>query len=1077
MKIYLAPRTSECILQTAKLAYEKAIKENKRVYVFSEDKITLSLELEIAKLCGGGFWDIDVLTFKRYIASKVDLGMVLSKESSVMAIRKIISENDKSLNCLSASASKPNLALTLYELISQLESAKVSASDLISLTERENAPSGALLLKIQDVAFIYAKYQEYLKENGLYDSYDYLSLMPSLINGDEDLKNSVVIIAGYPSVTMQRYDIFKAFNENALETLASVIYDRTSDFYTGETYNRLLDIDKTATVIHYEGKLPSVVEQVKNNLYKPSVFKNGYKKLKTDKISLYEAFTPAEEVENVAKTIVYEVSKNKLKYKDVSIILGDLNGYSPYLKKYFKEYGIPFFLDDNVTLKEHPVTLLILDYFNLYKKGFCKDDFIKFISNGLFLADKELSSELSSYVLKYALSRSSLKKPFEYANEKLQVFEELRKKVYICYSLLENATTVKDYVTAIKKALEIIGARENLKILNQKLESIGELGILDYSEKAYDKMLEMLAETERVMGAVKMSAQDFKSVILSGAVATNVGKIPLYNDAVYVGECKSVRIKSAKILFAVGLNGDIPFTKSDTSLLSDGDLNELDGFDIKVEPKISIVNKREKEDVCLALISFNDKLNLSYSNVSPSGSANFKSDVINYFTAIFDLTVERAVFNKNLQKVNDSEYQKYVEQKYLALKPSVRAIAELNKDYQDGEIQARQEIASFYGGIDGLFDGALSKKVDKLLKTEQKAKVLLSNPLVDLKDGYVSSSMLEKYFTCPYANFAQNILKLQEVENGEMRANETGTLLHALTEDYVRKITAVKDKETSDKLVEGLLAGILSKEEYSRYLNNPMYSYTFSQLEKEGKRVCFAIFSALQNSSFTPYLQEASFGFSEKNTLPPIVLNTKKGEYKIRGKVDRIDKYENNIRIIDYKTGEIKASDEKFYVGKQLQLYLYMNAFINENLKPAGAYYFPIHDGYGKVGEREYRMLGKTVNDLNVVMATDNSLKPRESSNYASISLTKDNEVSKNSNCLSQEDMQKYSKYAVLISQKGVEEISSGFIESTPYEGSCEWCSYKGMCGYNARECDKTRKVKDVKSDTIISAVDEGGQD
>ena len=48
---------------------------------------------------------------------------------------------------------------------------------------------------------------------------------------------------------------------------------------------------------------------------------------------------------------------------------------------------------------------------------------------------------------------------------------------------------------------------------------------------------------------------------------------------------QSVRIKSAKVLYAVGLNGDIPFTKSDTSLLSDGDLNELDGFDIKVEPK------------------------------------------------------------------------------------------------------------------------------------------------------------------------------------------------------------------------------------------------------------------------------------------------------------------------------------------------------------------------------------------------------------------------------------------------------------------------------------------------------------
>ena len=635
---------------------------------------------------------------------------------------------------------------------------------------------------------------------------------------------------------------------------------------------------------------------------------------------------------------------------------------------------------------------------------------------------------------------------------------------------------MQDYVIAIKGMLEIIGAKENLKSLSKKLEKIGEFGIIDYSQKAYDKMLEMLTETERIMGSVKMSALDFKNVILSGAVATNVGKIPLYNDAVYVGECKSVRIKSAKILYAVGLNGDIPFTKSDTSLLSDGDLSELDGFDIKVEPKISIVNKREKEDVCLALISFNEKLNLSYSNLSPSGSANFKSDVVNYFTAMFKLKAQKAVLVKDAGEVNDEENQKQLALKYLAEKPSIRAIAELSTGLKEGNPLAREEIASFYDGIDGIDGGTIKEKIDNLLKAENKAKVLSNNPLTMLKDGYISSSMLEKYFSCPYANFAQYFLNLQETEVGEMGANETGNILHALMEIFVKKIAGVKDKETSDNLVEELLLEILAKEEYSKYLNNPMYAYIFNQLKKEGKRVCYEIFSSLQNSSFVPSLQEASFGFEKKGSYPPILLKTKQGEYKIRGKVDRLDKFGNNIRIIDYKTGEIKSSDEKFYVGKQLQLYLYMNAFIGDNLSPAGAYYFPIHDGYSEDGERDYRMLGKTVKDKEIVMATDKTLLPSESSKYASLSLTGGGEVSGHSNCLTSEDMQKYLKYALMVSKNGVEEISSGFIETTPYQGSCEWCSFNGMCGYNSRECDKSRKVSNVKPKTIISAVDEGGE-
>ena len=153
-----------------------------------------------------------------------------------------------------------------------------------------------------------------------------------------------------------------------------------------------------------------------------------------------------------------------------------------------------------------------------------------------------------------------------------------------------------------------------------------------------------------------------------------------------------------------------------------------------------------------------------------------------------------------------------------------------------------------------------------------------------------------------------------------------------------------------------------------------------------------------------------------------------------------------------------------------------MNAFIDEQTKPAGVYYSPVHDGYNETAERNYLMRGKTVSDGEILKATDNNLAPGGKSEFVSVSLKKDGEVYAKSECLSQEEMQKYLRYAILVSKKGIEEISSGFIESTPYEGSCEYCKYNGMCGYNNQECDKTRKVKDVKPSTIVNAVDEGGE-
>ncbi len=1073
VKIYLSPTTNECISQTASVVYNEWVNNKKKCYVFSEDKITLSLELEIAKLCGGGFWDIDVITFNRYINSKKDAEKVLSKESSVMAIRKIISENQKNLSCLSASASKPNLALTLFELISQLESAKVSYEDLNSLIVQESLNiKGAFLLKIKDIAFVYKKYQEYLKEFNLYDGNSYLSLMPNLINEDEDVKKSIVILSGFSTLTKQRYEIFEALNNNALEMHSFIVHDEKGSFYTGEVLDKLLKIDANATVIPFDKKLNSEVEIIKNNLYNPAVFKNSFTPYKTDKVSLYEAFNPSEEVENVARNILYEVTKNNLKFKDVSVILGDLNGYLPYITKYFSDYNIPYFIDDNTTLKEHPITLLVLDYINLFRRGLYKDDFIKFISNGLFSTDKELTDGLISYVLKYSLSRNSLKKPFEYEDVNLTKYENIRQKVYTCYALLENATTIAEYISAIYQMLKIVNAKENAVILGDKLKLIGENSIWDFNDKAFEKMLEVLGEIEKVIGNVKMPLLDFKNIILSGTIATIIGKIPFYNDAVYIGECQSVKIKNVKVLYAVGLNGDIPFTKSDTALLTDGDLDKLSGFKVIVEPKIEIVNKRQKEDVCLALMSFSDKLKLSYSDISTSGSTAFKADVINYLSVIFNLKPQRQVYSEALATVRDKDYESYLNTKYLAKRPALRAVAGCVQLACDGDATSRVEIASFKDGIKDLSDTEFIDKVDALLNSDRGEKAISKNPIEVFNNGFISTTMLESYFACPYRNFAQNVLRLKEMETGDMRATETGTALHELTEVYVSRINEVKDKDSSDGLVEEIIEEVLKREEYSRYLNNPMYAYNFSHLKKEGKRVCYAIYNSLLKSKFKPIGVEVAF--DENEEYKPIVLNTKNGKFKIRGKVDRIDRFENKIRIIDYKTGSIHADDEHFYTGNKLQLYLYMNAFINSDVKPAGAYYFPVHDGYSETLDRTYMMKGKTVNDSEIIKATDKTLKNGEKSDIVAVNLKKDGEVDKKSKTLSQNTMDSYLKYAIKISEKGVEEISSGYIETTPYDGACTYCSYNGMCGYIKEECDKTRKVKGVDSTTIEKAVEEG---
>ena len=136
--------------------------------------------------------------------------------------------------------------------------------------------------------------------------------------------------------------------------------------------------------------------------------------------------------------------------------------------------------------------------------------------------------------------------------------------------------------------------------------------------------------------------------------------------------------------------------------------------------------------------------------------------------------------------------------------------------------------------------------------------------------------------------------------------------------------------------------------------------------------MAYAIFLQFKNSSFRPVATEASFGDGAK--YPAIKLFTPYGEKKIKGKIDRVDRYGDYVRIIDYKTGRTHEDDESFYTGNNLQLYLYMNAFLGENDKPCGAYYFPVSDKFGEDDEYVYAVRGKTLLSEDVVHATDHSV-------------------------------------------------------------------------------------------------------
>ncbi len=1066
MKVYLTSTTAECISTAANLINPAKSFDTKPCYLFCEDKITLNQEMEIASRLGG-FFGVEVLAFRRYISLSLKNANLLSKEASVMVIRKIIAELGDELKCFNPKSYKPNLALTIYETLSQLESAKVTPETLLDLIDNGGNISAALKNKLCDLYLIYKGYNEYLENNHLLDSNNYLSLMPSLIKNDGLLKDAEVVLVGFNSITKQREDIIEALNAVTKNLSIVILADENSEIYTNEALYKLKKL-YSPEIIESKAKINKEARFIKQNLFDINVFSPSFTPLKTQNVTVYEAETVTEEVETVAKEILSQI-KNGKRFKNLAVALGNLKEYAPTVKKVFNEYNIPYYIDSPTTLIEHPVSAYILNYLDLARRGLAVNDFMRFVSSGIFSTDKSLTDGLKNYILKNALSRGNLKKPFEYESESLAEYERLRSLVYSCYQYLRTAKTVSEIVYAIKAMLNLTGAFESIDELGEFMVGVKEFKTKDINDKIGEKVLNILNEMELIIGDSQITLNDFKNIFASGAMGTEISVIPLFNDAVFVGEAKDVKIKNASVLYFLGLTSEVPHLKTDTALLSDNDLLRLDELKVIVEPKIRVVNEREKETVATALIAFEEELVLSYPKIKGSGESGLKSEIIDYVLKMFDIT---AIKPKKLSEYNGNISVEDKKKLLLGFATENTALKEILKLTGGKKIEGgleRQIVASFYEAVEELSLNGVKEKADGLYSQADEEKRIELNGMDYFPNKKTSATKIEKYFKCPYFAFIENLLRLSDVETGDMKFTETGTLLHSLIEQYVEKIDRVADESSSNELVLEILEKILSSDLYKKYLNKPEYEFSFSQLKKEGKRVCYNVFNALSKSLFKPYLTEASF--DEKSQFKPIKLSTKKGEYKLTGKIDRVDVYDNNVRIIDYKSGTIDVKDESFYTGRKLQLYLYLKPFLEENFNPVGSYYFPVHDRFLEPKKKDYVMQGNTVDDDVILQASDVNLKQSGSSDVISVKIRKkDGKPFATSQTISQTEMKRYLDYAVLVSQNAIDEMNEGFIKPTPYKGACEYCKYGGMCGFDGNHgC--TRETKGVTKETIIEAV------
>ena len=260
--------------------------------------------------------------------------------------------------------------------------------------------------------------------------------------------------------------------------------------------------------------------------------------------------------------------------------------------------------------------------------------------------------------------------------------------------------------------------------------------------------------------------------------------MPRYDDCVFLGDYRSARIRASKILFCTGLTADTPFYRSDDALLCDRELIRMEGYHLVVEPKISIVNKRERECVATTLMSFRERLYATYPLLSIGVEKTKRGQVAEYLLNMFS-SEDRSPFvslgAKRAQKTAQNEND------YISKGAGVKNYFKALERFKNGGAVDLTAAASFIDAVKGvdpsLYALALSETDDRVEKKE------LSY------GGGLSASLIESYFTCPYSAFGKKILGLKEADTGEIEAWEFGNIIHRVLEEFAKICDSVSENE------------------------------------------------------------------------------------------------------------------------------------------------------------------------------------------------------------------------------------------------------------------------------------------
>ena len=1138
LRFYFGPSGSGKSHRIYEEIMQRAAQEPGRNFlIIVPDQFTMQTQKDLVMRSDrGGILNIDVLSFGR-LSHRIleEVGTkempVLDDTGKSLVLQKIAADLKEQLPAMGSLLHKQGYIHEVKSAISEFMQYGISTQDmdkLIASAEKR----GALAMKLRDLKTLYRGFQDYIRDHFITTEETLDVLRRSLVKS-QILQGSVVVFDGFTGFTPIQNRLIQELMRVCEETIVTVTIGAKEDPYQMDGEQKLFHLSKKTVAdlvklaaeaevtrgedVFVKGGPNRFTEAPALCYLEQNLFRYQYEPYteKQREIRMFEALSPREEVHQTALYIRKLIREEGLTYRDIAVVIGDLEGYASYVETEFGQLEIPCFLDRTRGIVLNPMIEYIKSALQLYIRDFSYDTVFHFLRSGMADISREEIDELENYVIRTGargyrtynrlftrrteeMQQRSRQEDTERAEETLERLNRIRQQFTDTVEILHMAPRAKagEYVDHLYDFLEQNQVQQKLLSYQQQFEQEGDLAKAREYAQIYRLVMDLLDQIYELLGEEEISLQEFADILEAGFGEITVGTIPQNVDRIVVGDMERTRLKQVKVLFFLGVNdGNIPKNASKGGIISDMDREFLieSGTEMAPSPRQQMYIQRLY--LYLNMTKPSERLYLSYAKVNSDGKGIRPSYLIDTVRKLFpQLAVE---YPQNRSRIEQIEGRQ----------EGARYLAEELREYADGTLreEERQDFYLMYRayeadpeGRDRLTAAAFRRYKESGL-SRIVARALYGRQLEN------SVSRLETYAACACRHFLQYGLSLQEREEFGFEVSDMGNVYHAVLENFAGKLAESGrtwwdfDENFATQAIKEAVEGYAATYGETVLYSSARNEYAITRMSRILTRTVLTLQQHLKQGSFQPDDYELSFRFAEDLDSIHVDLSEEE-KMHLQGRIDRIDVSEDAehvyVKVIDYKSGNKKFDLAALYYGLQLQLVVYMNAAMelesrkhpDKEIVPAALLYYHIDDPtietpveltQEQINEEilaKLRMNGVVNSDPAVVERLDHLLQDK--SKVIPVEKKKDGSFSARSGILSREEMQLVSSYVDTKIRKIGREILDGKIAANPYEKgneeACTYCAYKKVCGFDGSIPGyEKRQLEDLDKQTLMQRMQE----